>query len=135
MHELLIAFIIFIIFFILIAIAIGYAQNRATQIKTDTGRYIFSTLLTLLVLTIIGFMLWRYLFSHNGGLTGHPCFVDSDCAENHYCGGSNLCVPGVSGGKEGAICMNSSNCEVGFKCKGTQENGNTVLRCTKNILF
>ena len=92
------------------------------------GYIVFGFIFFIIILAIIGFIIWRFVLVHPANVQGQACVINSDCSAGHYCGGGNVCVSGVSGGTEGAVCMADYNCEVGLKCR----SDGMTLRCTKN---
>lgn len=92
-----------------------------------TGEFFLTVLITLIIIFIFAYIIWRFIVAHRASNTGGPCNTDDDCVAGNYCGGGNICVRGSSGKKQGAVCMASTDCEVGLLC--TQDSSG-VNRCT-----
>lgn len=96
-----------------------------------SGEFFLTVLLTIVILVIIAYIIWRFFFVHNGNKTGEFCTTDDDCVAGNYCGGGTTggqCVAGKAGKKEGTICVRNAECEVGLLC-GQDASG--VSRCLK----
>ena len=92
-----------------------------------TGEFFLTVLITIIILAIVIFIIWRFVVSHRASETGQFCNTDDDCVAGNYCGGGNVCVRGSSGKKQGAICTVSTDCEVGLACA---QNTDGMNRCT-----
>ncbi len=68
-------------------------------------------IITLVILLLIG-------SSSKAGSTNQSCNKEKPCQANHYCGGDNLCHPGVEGKHRGEPCTEDRECQVGISCIG-----------------
>lgn len=92
-----------------------------------TGEFFLTVLITIIILGILIYIIWRFAVEHRGSQTGQICQVDDNCVAGNYCGGDNVCVQGSSGGKVGSVCLTNSSCEVGSICV---QNTDGTNRCT-----